>query len=192
MTVSYDSLFKVIVVGDAAVGKTSLLHRLKTNRYAEEHASTIGVVNSRFEMMLEESSHVKLQLWDTAGQENFRSITRLFYKDSDAIIVCFSLASRQSFENLTEWIDEIDRYTDTANMVKYLVGNCADAKDNTNVSEEVYSSESEEGTHGRGNVTRDEALKFMKEHGFSHYMETSAKTGENVELLFPTIVRIIM
>ena len=65
-------------------------------------------------------------MWDTAGQENFRSITRLFYKDSDAIIICFSLTSRESFENLTEWIKDIDKNTDSSNMIKYLVGNCAD------------------------------------------------------------------
>ena len=118
----------MIVVGDPGVGKTALLHRLKTNQYACDHASTIGVVSAKFEMLLQDESHVKLQLWDTAGQEKFRSITRLFYKDSDAIVVCFSLASRESFSNLTEWLKEIDSHADRSHMVKYLVGNCADLK----------------------------------------------------------------
>ena len=67
LTVTHDSLYKVIVVGDPGVGKTALLRRLKTNQYACDHASTIGVVSSKFEMMLQDESHVKLQLWDTAG-----------------------------------------------------------------------------------------------------------------------------
>ena len=126
LTVMHDSLYKVIVVGDTAIGKTSLLWRLKTKEYTDEHETTIGVENSKFEMLLGDQIHTKLQLWDTAGQESFRSITRMFYKDSDAIIVCFSLLKRESFESLEEWMNEIDRHADSSKIIKYLVGNCAD------------------------------------------------------------------
>ena len=152
----------MIVVGDPAVGKTALLHRLKTNQYACENASTIGVVSGKFEMLLQEEFHVKLQLWDTAGQEKFRSITRLFYKDSDAIIICFSLASRESFVHLPEWLKEIEEHRDSAKMVKYLVGNCADLKEDVHGTEDVYSNNSDETEIGRS-VTREEALEFVRE-----------------------------
>ena len=67
LTVMHDLLYKVIVVGDTSVGKTSLLWRMKTNQYTEEHETTIGVENAKFEMLLGDQNHTKLQLWDTAG-----------------------------------------------------------------------------------------------------------------------------
>ena len=129
LTVMHDALYKVIVVGNTAVGKTSLIWRMKTNDYSEDHETTIGVENARFEMLLGDQYHIKLQLWDTAGQESFRSITRMFYKDSNAIIVCFSLIKRSSFDSLEEWMKEIDTHADSSKLIKYLVGNCADEVD---------------------------------------------------------------
>ena len=77
---------------------------------------------------MRETTHVKLQIWDTAGQESFRSITRLFYKDSDAVFVCFDITSRKSFESLESWLIEVNNNT-SHNLVRYLVGNFADLED---------------------------------------------------------------
>ena len=77
-------------------------------------------------MLIDESYHVKLQIWDTAGEEKFGSITRLFYKDSDAVIVCFNLSERNSFKNLPKWMKDINQNTESDSIVKYLVGTHSD------------------------------------------------------------------
>ena len=102
-------------------------------------------------------THIKLQIWDTAGQESFRSITRLFYQESDAVLVCFDITNRKSFESVREWLVEIENHT-KEDIIKYLVGNFADME-----SDRV--------------VSKEEALKLLKEKGFSNYLETSALTG---------------
>ena len=124
--IEHDYLFKVIVVGDASVGKTTLLHRLQTKEYSGYTKATVGVEHQKFEMILDGVSHVKLQIWDTAGEEKFGSITRLFYKDSDAIVVCFNLTDRSSFDNLPKWMNEINQNTQGDLVIKYLVGTCSD------------------------------------------------------------------
>ena len=167
--VQHDALFKVIIVGDTGVGKTCILQRLIKQQFEEEHNVTIGVEFGNFGMVMREQTHVKLQIWDTAGQESFRSITRLFYKDSDAVFVCFDLTCRKSFDDLKSWLEEVNNNTSN-NLVRYLVGNFADLPD-----ERVVSSE--------------EATAFMREHGFMHYLETSAKSGQNVNELFQTITK---
>ena len=167
--VQHDALFKVIIVGDTGVGKTCILQRLIKQQFEEEHNVTIGVEFGNFGMVMREQTHVKLQIWDTAGQESFRSITRLFYKDSDAVFVCFDMTSRKSFESLESWTVEVNNNT-SSNLVRYLVGNFADLPDERQVSTE-------------------ESLAFMRNNGFSHYLETSAKSGQNVNNLFQTITK---
>ena len=100
--------YKIIVIGDMGVGKTCLIQRLVTNTFKQEHTTTVGVEFVNYGLMIEESEGVKLQVWDTAGQENFRAITRLFYKDSDAIFLLFSITDQTSFDNLTNWNKDVD------------------------------------------------------------------------------------
>ena len=117
------------------VGKTCLIQRLVTNTFKEEHTSTVGVEFVNYGLMIEESEGVKLQVWDTAGQENFRAITRLFYKDSDAIFLLFSIKDQISFDNLTNWKKDVDQNT-KAGAIKYLVGNFSDMNNQRKVSSE--------------------------------------------------------
>ena len=108
----------------------------------EDHNATVGVEFINYGLVLNDTDGVKLQVWDTAGQENFRAITRLFYKDSDAVFMIFSITSRKSFESLRKWLEDLNENTKT-NLVKYLVGNFSDLAEHRQ-------------------VTKDEALAFMR------------------------------
>ena len=154
---SQDALFKVIIIGDTGVGKSCILARLIHKAFKSEHNVTIGVEFGNFGMIMKGKTHIKLQIWDTAGQESFRSITRLFYQESDAVLVCFDITSRQSFEGVKDWLVEIENHT-KEDIIKYLVGNFADMEENRAVS-------------------REEALELMKSKGFTNYIETSALSG---------------
>ena len=119
---------------------------------------TIGVEFGNFGMIIKEETYVKLQIWDTAGQESFRSITRSFYRDSRGVFLVFDITCRQSFDDIkTQWLKEVRDHT-AANIIIYLVGNFADLEEERQVP---YS----------------EALEFAREQHFGHYLETSAKTG---------------
>ena len=95
----------------------------------------MGVEFINYGLVLNETDGVKLQVWDTAGQENFRAITRLFYKDSDAVFMTFSITSRKSFESLKNWLQDLNDNT-RQNLVKYLVGNFSDLAEHRQVSKE--------------------------------------------------------
>ncbi len=142
-----------------------LIHQV----FKSEHNVTIGVEFGNFGMVMRGKTHIKLQIWDTAGQESFRSITRLFYQESDAVLVCFDITNRKSFEDVREWLVEIENHT-KEDIIKYLIGNFADMESNRMVS-------------------REEALKMMKENGFSNYLETSALNGQNIDNCFQTLTK---
>lgn len=118
-------IFKVIIIGNTGVGKSCLLARLTQQVFRSEHNVTIGVEFGNFQMTLKEKTNVKLQIWDTAGQESFRSITRIFYKGSHAVVIVFDITNRKSFEDVKVWQQEIENNADE-NVIKYLVGNFAD------------------------------------------------------------------
>ena len=126
---------------------------------------TIGVEFGNFGMIVREQTYVKLQIWDTAGQESFRSITRNFYNGSDGVFLVFDITNRQSFEDIRDsWLREIREYT-SPSIVIYLIGNFSDMEDCREVPYE-------------------EAFTFARDQQFAHYIETSAKTGENVNEVF--------
>ena len=114
--------FKVIVVGDVAVGKSSLLQRMDTDEFSQSKP-TIGFDHVNFDTTLADHTTCRLEVWDTAGSEAFGSMSSLFYRDSAAAIICFKLTDRSSFENVPTWVDKIkDQYPDEEGVVKYLVG----------------------------------------------------------------------
>lgn len=167
----YDYLFKIVLTGDSSVGKSQLLNRLCNNKFSEESKSTIGV-----EFLLKNvkiKNHVcKAQIWDTAGQERYRAITKAYYRGCVGVIIVYDIVNHISYENVTRWLKEInDNIDPNNNIVVALIGNKVDL------------------TYLRTTLTH-EAETFAIQNNML-FFETSAKTGENVELVFDKIVNAI-
>ncbi|XP_008328026.1 ras-related protein Rab-26-like [Cynoglossus semilaevis] len=164
----YDIAFKVMLVGDSGVGKTCLLVRFKDAAFlAGSFISTVGI-DFRNKVLDIDGVKVKLQIWDTAGQERFRSVTHAYYRDAHALLLLYDVTNKSSFENIRAWLTEIHEYAQQ-DVVLMLLGNKADA------------------THDRV-VKREDGEKLAKEFGVP-FMETSARTGLNVELAFTAVAK---
>ncbi|XP_062303909.1 ras-related protein Rab-26-like [Osmerus eperlanus] len=164
----YDIAFKVMLVGDSGVGKTCLLVRFKDGAFlAGSFISTVGI-DFRNKVLNIDGVKVKLQIWDTAGQERFRSVTHAYYRDAHALLLLYDVTNKTSFDNIQAWLTEIHEYTQQ-DAVLMLLGNKADS------------------THERV-VKREDGEKLAKEFGVP-YMETSAKSGLNVELAFTAVAK---
>jgi len=158
--------FKVILIGDAAVGKTSLLQRFIHNRFTTEYNCTIGVDYWVKSLQLDNQQTVDLQIWDTCGQERFKTITRQYYRDTQGCILVFDLTKRESFRNIEMWVEDIKNFS-SEEMTLIIVGNKCDIVESRAVSKE-------------------EIDRFMNNYSYK-YFEVSALTGENVKLCFETI-----
>ena len=107
---NYDYIFKVCLLGQAAVGKTALMRRYADDSFEDSMLSTIGV-DFRFKSINLEGNFVKLQLWDTAGQERFRSVIESYYRDADAIILVYDVRNMQTFQIVQEyWLSEVKKH----------------------------------------------------------------------------------
>uniref|UniRef100_A0A8C6TWX6 small monomeric GTPase n=1 Tax=Neogobius melanostomus TaxID=47308 RepID=A0A8C6TWX6_9GOBI len=164
----YDISFKVMLVGDSGVGKTCLLVRFKDGAFlAGSFISTVGI-DFRNKVMTIDAVKVKLQIWDTAGQERFRSVTHAYYRDANALLLLYDVTNKRSFDNIRAWLTEIHEYAQQ-DVVVMLLGNKADS------------------SHVRA-VKREEGERLAKEFGVP-FMETSAKSGLNVELAFTAVAK---
>lgn len=163
----YDYLFKLVFIGDSGVGKSALLLRFADNTYTESYTTTIGV-DFKTRTLECDRKKIKLQIWDTSGQERFRTITSSYYRGSHGIVVVYDVTNEESFNNVKHWFQEVDKYA-MDNVNKLLVGNKCDQS-----SEKV--------------VPYDEAKELADSLGVQ-YMETSAKNAHNVEQAFGTIAQ---
>ena len=159
---NFDYLLKYIIIGDAAVGKSNLLLRYAHGQFKPEYQLTIGVEFGAKNVQIN-NKVFRIQIWDTAGQENFRSITRAYYKNSVCALVVYDISSRDSFNNVTTWIEDCKNQSPKTIFLA-LVGNKCDLNDKRQVSIE----------EGRDLAEKNQMLFF----------ETSAKDGINVEEIF--------
>ncbi|KRT82387.1 ADP ribosylation factor [Oryctes borbonicus] len=159
---SYAYLFKYIIIGDTGVGKSCLLLQFTDKRFQPVHDLTIGVEFGA-RMITIDGKQIKLQIWDTAGQEAFRSITRSYYRGAAGALLVYDITRRETFNHLTTWLDDARQHSNS-NMVIMLIGNKSDLE-------------------SRREVKKEEGEAFAREHGLV-FMETSAKTAANVEEAF--------
>ena len=160
--VNFDYLLKYIIIGDAAVGKSNLLLRYVHGQFKPEYQLTIGVEFGAKNIEIS-SKLFRIQIWDTAGQENFRSITRAYYKNSVCALVVYDISSRDSFNNVMSWIEDCKNQSPKT-IFMVLVGNKCDLEDKRQVSYE----------EGKELADKNQLLFF----------ESSAKDGINVDEIF--------
>ncbi|CAI0469381.1 unnamed protein product [Linum tenue] len=175
----YDLSFKILLIGDSGVGKSSLLVSFISSS-VEDLAPTIGV-DFKIKQLTVAGKRLKLTIWDTAGQERFRTLTSSYYRNAQGIILAtsnnhaavYDVTRRETFTNLSDvWAKEVELYCSNQDCVKMLVGNKVD-KDSERA------------------VTREEGMELAKEHGCL-FLECSAKTRENVEQCFEELAMKIM
>ena len=168
----YDYIFKLILIGSSGVGKSSILQRYIQKIFNAEYTCTIGVDFFMKTINIRDKS-IKLQLWDTAGTEKFKSITTGYYRGANAAFVVFDLTSKSSFDSVSDWIENYYKYSNP-DSEKYviLIGNKSDLKENREVTQEQID-----------NFTLNNKIK---------YFETSAKNGENIEECFYFIAEKLM
>eukprot|EP01084_Bolivina_argentea_P089622 161675_1 len=176
----YDFLFKLLLVGDSSVGKTSLLRRYANEYYTASYYgrhSSIGV-DFQIKTIHIDRKIVKLQIWDSRGEQRFRTITSSYYRGAHGVIMVYDIGNTQTFENLTEWNFQTDRFA-SRNACRMIVGNKTDLKERyVNNGDEIVSNEY--------------AQNFAKTLNIEGSIQTSAKNGDNVDKAFECIAKQIM
>ena len=162
-----ECVYKVLLLGDSTVGKTCFLMKYTDKTFQDIHMATIGLDYRLRSMKLKSGKSIKLQIWDTAGQDRFRAITKNYYKGSHGIILIYDITNTQSFENVKTWVNQI-REEASSNVIIYIAGNKVDMEDERKVD-------------------RDDGEKLAEELGFP-FVETSAKNGININETFEYLV----
>ena len=161
---------RVVLIGDASVGKTSILNRLIEDRYDELEAQTIGANYQLFTQEID-SSRVEMQLWDTAGQEKFRSLIPVYYRNAIAAVAVYDVSNMDSFSHLSDWIEQFQNEAGVAAVV-FVVGNKTDLVDDR----QVKAEDTESWAHARN----------------YSFFECSAKSGDGVKHLFEEMAKAIV
>eukprot|EP00301_Raphidiophrys_heterophryoidea_P018994 c3981_g1_i1.p1 GENE.c3981_g1_i1~~c3981_g1_i1.p1 ORF type:complete len:220 (-),score=48.76 c3981_g1_i1:172-783(-) len=165
-----DHIFKILLIGDAAVGKSSILLRFVDNTFQETMNSTIGV-DFKAKMMEIQGQRIKLTIWDTAGQERFRTLTSSYYRGCHAVILVYDCSERSSFLQIENWLNEVSMYSTTNNPVKMLVANKIDKQNHA--------------------VPKEEGVRFAKEKEML-FIQCSAKTKVGIQQAFEEVVQKIL
>ncbi|XP_055695035.1 ras-related protein Rab-18-B [Lutzomyia longipalpis] len=162
--------FKILIIGESGVGKSSLLLRFVEDNFDADQSITIGV-DFKTKIVNIDGVNVKLAIWDTAGQERFRTLTPSYYRDAQGAILVYDVTKKNTFQKLELWLNELEIYGTRPNMAKMVVGNKIDQPNR--------------------DLSRDDGFKFAKKHR-TLFVETSAKTSEGVRSAFEEVVRKIM
>jgi len=162
MSLDFDYLLKFIVIGDSSVGKSNIISKYKEDKFDEKGQPSIGVQFIAKNVVIENTTF-RLQVWDTAGQESFRSMTRIYYKNSSCAFIVYDITEKESFNHVESWINECKKIAPET-VLLVLIGNKSDLNESREVSYE-------------------EGLKFAEKNKML-FFETSAKNGVNIENIF--------
>lgn len=157
-----DYVFKVVVIGDSAVGKTQILSRFTKNEFCFDSKSTIGVEFQTRTVIIKDKV-IKAQIWDTAGQERYRAVTSAYYRGALGAMLVYDTTKRPTFDHVARWVEELRAHADNS-IVIMLIGNKADLVD-------------------LRAVPTEDAVEFAEEQGL-FFSETSALSGDNVDGAF--------
>ena len=166
----YDFSFKVIVIGDSGVGKSCLTNKATKNIFDEDYNATVGFEFFTFNIKIEKKI-IKLQIWDTCGQELYRSLITNFYRNTSLAIIVYAINNRESFNNIDMWLKELRKHASPAVKV-ILIGNKVDLE-NDRV------------------ITKKEGEEFAKNNNINKFTEASAKTGINTQSTFIEIAYLL-
>ena len=159
---------KICLLGDVSVGKTSIASRFCKNSFTDSYRNTIGGAYQQQNIVLNNGVKIKLHIWDTSGQDRFRSMTNLYYRDAQVAILTYDVSNEQSLESLNYWLNELNDKTEINDMLLCLAGNKIDVE------------------ASKRQVSTSKRKAFAEEHNMI-FFETSAKTGEGVKELFQAI-----
>ncbi len=154
----YDISFKIIVIGDSGVGKSCLTTQAVRNNFEEFYQATVGFEFLTFNLRIN-NNVVKLQIWDTCGQEVYKSLISNFYRNSSLALILYAINNKESFQHAENWLNDLKNQSNP-NVRVFLVGNKCDLEDQRVISKE-------------------EGERFKTEKKLDKFIETSAKTGEN-------------
>ncbi|EAR87432.2 ADP-ribosylation factor(Arf)/Arf-like (Arl) small GTPase family protein (macronuclear) [Tetrahymena thermophila SB210] len=158
--------FQVVLIGDPGVGKTSFLIRFSEDQFLKNVNTSVGI-DFRFRSLILQNKQIKLKIWDTAGQENFRSISKKYFQKADAVVIMFDITNNESFNNLGYWSKELNENCKDINIPKILVGHKSDLNSKRTVLEEEIDD-------------------FVSSQNME-YIEASAKENTNVIMTFAKI-----
>ena len=171
---NYDDKCQLLIIGNSIVGKTSILTKYTTKTYNENYLATVGLDFFTKDETID-NKIIRIKIWDTAGQERYKAITKCFFQRAQGIIIVFDVTNKKSFDDLKIWIDSINSQSqlteDLENMPIIIIGNKIDIPNRV--------------------IDKETALNFAKEQNFDYY-ETSAKTGEGVDVAIRDLVKKVM
>ena len=160
---NFDLSFKLIVIGDSGVGKSCLTNNAVKNIFDDSYNATVGFEFFTFNVKINDKI-VKLQIWDTCGQELYRSLITNFYRNSSLAVMVYSINSKESFENIEMWLRELRTHSNPDAKV-FLIGNKIDLENERQ-------------------ITKEQGEQFAKDNKINGFMEASAKTGVNAQKIF--------
>jgi len=169
MQAEYDYLFKILIIGDQGVGKTALLSRFTRDEFNQNYCGTIGIEFATKTINIDGKA-IKLQIWDTAGHERFRSITSAYYAKTQGVLLCYECTNRETFDNVSKWFKEAEAACEP-NTPKVLIANKIDLSNRE--------------------VSKDEGQSLADRLGMK-YVEVSAASDVNVKEVFDSVIKSIL
>ena len=163
-TFNYDIKFKIIIIGESGVGKSSLTLRITKNKYIEDYTPTIGFENCSLYIKINQTI-IKLEIWDTCGQETYRSLIKNYYRNASLVIIVYSIDDEKSFNKLNIQLNNIKSFSE-GKIIIFLLGNKLDIDED------------------KRKITTEMGTKFYIENNLNNFFEISAKNRYNINNLF--------